>query len=564
MKDSILFPLVKHFLAVPIVLFAALALLPSIGFGADASLAEALDVDLQGFTTTGDAAWYRQTIVAQDGSDAAQSGDIADQQSTSIETRIVGPGLLSFWWSVSSESEFDWLSFSINGTVTDQLSGEEDWQEKRFSLGPGSHTLTWTYTKDSDQSEGADAAWLDQVRFDDSLTAPPAELTVSGFVTDAVTGQPLSGVSISIGDTSTHSDEEGAYALSGIKPGSIIAGFDASVRRSQTAHEIQFFNQSSDTAQVLEAQLEGYVSVKSPIEIPFQTQFEHSFSLSPKLPDDAELRIVLSWGAHPEDLDGHLLTPFDSPNKHIYYANPGNPDSSPFVALDVDAREGFGPETITIHRLEPGMYHYYVENYTDLEIRLSDESRLSHSAATVQIYSGEGLIHDLRASNSLSSQGYFWDILQINGATKEITILNRITSLEPPTADAGDNDETTVSDAMFFWDFGDGTTSIEENPTKSYSQPGSYSVSLTVHSGGEAAEVTKPEFIQVTPRMDSGEQLEFTSIRWDPTGIVIEWTGAGTLQAATELEGLWVDIPAANSPYTVSPGEANGFFRVRK
>jgi len=49
----------------------------------------------------------------------------------------------------------------------------------------------------------------------------------------------------------------------------------------------------------------------------------------------------------------------------------------------------------------------------------------------------------------------------------------------------------------FFWDFGDGKTSTLRNPTNSYSQPGSYSVSLTISN--EPVKEIKTNYIHVLP-----------------------------------------------------------------
>jgi PKD repeat protein len=37
----------------------------------------------------------------------------------------------------------------------------------------------------------------------------------------------------------------------------------------------------------------------------------------------------------------------------------------------------------------------------------------------------------------------------------------------------------------YHWTFGDGTTSTEENPTKTYSEKGVYTARLTVSAGGD-------------------------------------------------------------------------------
>ena len=76
--------------------------------------------------------------------------------------------------------------------------------------------------------------------------------------------------------------------------------------------------------------------------------FEYNFSISPA-PELGEVRIILTWGSNPSDMDSHLLTPeIDSVNFHISYSNRGSSESAPFVVLDLDDVDGFGPETITI------------------------------------------------------------------------------------------------------------------------------------------------------------------------------------------------------------------------
>ncbi|MEZ5359608.1 MAG: PKD domain-containing protein [Candidatus Zixiibacteriota bacterium] len=49
----------------------------------------------------------------------------------------------------------------------------------------------------------------------------------------------------------------------------------------------------------------------------------------------------------------------------------------------------------------------------------------------------------------------------------------------------------------YSWDFGDGTTSIEENPTHAYSQPGTYTVTLTASNACGSDEYTHPEKITI-------------------------------------------------------------------
>jgi uncharacterized delta-60 repeat protein len=136
------------------------------------SLSDALDAPELVWTTGGDAGWVVQFATTHDGVDAARSGPIADGQDSWLETVVFGPGPLSFWWKVSSETNYDYLEFYTNGVRVARISGEVDWQLQQYNLGPGRITLRWRYMKDSVVSSGQDAGWVDQVLFRPP-TGPP-------------------------------------------------------------------------------------------------------------------------------------------------------------------------------------------------------------------------------------------------------------------------------------------------------------------------------------------------------------------------------------------------------
>ena len=46
--------------------------------------------------------------------------------------------------------------------------------------------------------------------------------------------------------------------------------------------------------------------------------------------------------------------------------------------------------------------------------------------------------------------------------------------------------------------------------------------------------------------------------------IVLEWTGGGTLQAATAVNGPWQDVTGATSPYTLKPTGTSMFGRIKQ
>jgi hypothetical protein len=135
------------------------------------------------WSTLGDASWYMQSDVSRDGL-AARSGAITNGQTSILQTTLTGPGVLTFWWKVSSETNRDLLSFTVNGSTQAMISGEVDWQQRTIYLGLGTQVLQWIYAKDASGSAGQDAAWLDQVSwtpgsFPPSIILQPGSLTTT-------------------------------------------------------------------------------------------------------------------------------------------------------------------------------------------------------------------------------------------------------------------------------------------------------------------------------------------------------------------------------------------------
>lgn len=130
------------------------------------TLADAVDAPQLNWATAGSGVWRGEATNTHDQLDAAQSGTIGHSQSTWLETAVIGPGTLSFWWRTSSETSFDFLNFHVDGLPQcPGLSGILDWQQVNLPIPGGAHTLRWTYSKDGSVTAGSDAAWVDQVQF---------------------------------------------------------------------------------------------------------------------------------------------------------------------------------------------------------------------------------------------------------------------------------------------------------------------------------------------------------------------------------------------------------------
>ncbi len=131
--------------------------------GPSLNLNDALDNTRLSFNTGGDANWFPETAYYYYGGSAAQSGVLGDSQASWLQTTVVGPGTLSFYWKVSSEQNYDFLDLYIDGNDTDWISGEVDWTQRSYNIPAGIHTITWEYSKDESYSSGFDCGWVDKV-----------------------------------------------------------------------------------------------------------------------------------------------------------------------------------------------------------------------------------------------------------------------------------------------------------------------------------------------------------------------------------------------------------------
>jgi len=119
------------------------------------------------WTMGGDSPWLISTTDYHHGTHSAVSGDINDNQSSTIEVNrnILIAGNISFWYKVSSESNYDFLTFYVDGTEVGSWSGTVDWTQGTYPLTTGTHNLKWEYSKDVSVSSGSDCAWIDEITF---------------------------------------------------------------------------------------------------------------------------------------------------------------------------------------------------------------------------------------------------------------------------------------------------------------------------------------------------------------------------------------------------------------
>lgn len=220
--------------------------------------------------------------------------------------------------------------------------------------------------------------------FDFSGLGSGKTATVGGTVTDATTGRALSGVTVKSGSISGTTDSEGKYVL----------------------YKVPISNTS------ISASKSGYITNTQSMSLVADEQKTVNFSLSPELTQNEELRIVLTWGESPRDLDSHLLVPADASHLNgyeVYYVTKGinNPNEYPYAFLDVDDTSSYGPETITVFQTLNHTYKYFVYNF-------SGEAGITTSNAKVQVYGRSGLIKTYNVPTS--GNGRYWYVFDIDAS----------------------------------------------------------------------------------------------------------------------------------------------------
>ena len=227
-----------------------------------------------------------------------------------------------------------------------------------------------------------------------------------GVISNAFTGSPEEGVSIALraninqtsGDVlaTTQTSANGSYYFSGVPAG-------------------QYTLELSKTGVI--------TNYTSAICIGNQSTPNQNGTISPEI-DASEIRIILTWGAIPTDLDSHLTGPAGSTDRfHVYYGN----STYGGINLDVDDVSSYGPETITIPEVTGGLYRYYVHDYSNRNSTSS--TGLAQSGARVVVFYGNSIVGTYDVPNV---PGTLWAVFEVDNY--EIIPTNIMTYESSPSA----------------------------------------------------------------------------------------------------------------------------------
>lgn len=118
--------------------------------------------------------WTISTQNPYEGMFCAKSGNITYNASSTL--RITADcshrDTISFYYKVSCET-YDGMTFRIDNVKKGEWSGEIDWTRAAFVVDSGSHTYTWTYSKDWWVDGGSDCVWIDNIEFPINIIKSP-------------------------------------------------------------------------------------------------------------------------------------------------------------------------------------------------------------------------------------------------------------------------------------------------------------------------------------------------------------------------------------------------------
>ncbi len=233
-------------------------------------------------------------------------------------------------------------------------------------------------------------------------------------VTDAYTGYAISGALANVGVSPATSSSTGTASFTGLVAGSNSVTVSAS----------------------------GYTTASQVVELSCTAATNVGIALNPTSGAGAisanSVRIILTWGDNPRDLDSHLTGPTssstgttDTTNRyHVYFSSKTREcdttnTTSCVTRLDVDDTSGLGPETVTIappsgsSTLRAGLYRYTIHHY-------SGSNTIATSGANVRLLLGNSSERTFTPSSSttLGGSGSIWTVFELMvDSSGQITVL---------------------------------------------------------------------------------------------------------------------------------------------
>jgi hypothetical protein len=218
------------------------------------------------------------------------------------------------------------------------------------------------------------------------------------FINNAFDGSAIENASVTIGNTTQSTNEEGSTTFTNLIEGN----------NSYTVSASSYTTITQDTTL-------SCGSINS-----FGVALNPSSGQEGSI-GEGDFRVTLSWGENPRDLDSHLTGPnvANSDDRfHVYYGSRSDGD---VAELDVDDTSSYGPETITVtseegtDALREGLYRYSVHHYSGSET-------ISSSNAVVNVTLPDGSVRTFTPpSNAIASKDV-WTVFELSVTSTGFTL----------------------------------------------------------------------------------------------------------------------------------------------
>ena len=295
--------------------------------------------------------WIITSETSYDGIISARSGAISHSGSTSlsISTIYSKDDSLSFYYKVSSEPNYDYLSFKLNGEEIFKKSGEIPWTRKSVAVKAGLNKMEWMYKKDSSVSQGSDCAWIDMIDF--AQTSPvnyiQKDLQVARIVTPAI-NKPLGMEPISVKVLNQGKD--------------IIDGFNLAYTINNHFPVTQHFNNKvlplSDSVMVsfsVKADLSKY-DVYKITAFGFDNNDDYLFN-DTLTADIENTKINEAVGVYPNPFSDKLTISINSPVAERLHISLTNVSGIKVYDIEKDIMNGNNSIIINDSRITPAVYY---------------------------------------------------------------------------------------------------------------------------------------------------------------------------------------------------------------
>jgi hypothetical protein len=120
---------------------------------------------------SGNSPWQISQTSPYEGSYCMESGSIGDNQTSEVflEADVLSNSEISFYYKVSSEANYDFLQFSVDGNIVGSWAGNVGWAHASYPVEAGTRIFKWAYKKDVNTVSGSDRAWVDFIVFPPSV-----------------------------------------------------------------------------------------------------------------------------------------------------------------------------------------------------------------------------------------------------------------------------------------------------------------------------------------------------------------------------------------------------------